>query len=283
MFTIAIPIYKYKPEIKHTLRSIKQLNSKLVSSIICFIQPSNDLSLIINTIKESKLNTKYEINHTNIGMVENWNKCIKACSSKYLIINHDDDYLLPYALSQYLSVLKKYPEVAVVASKEIHSGYSTYRKLIRKVYNYSPTQITYYNKNSIKEYIFNDFTLACSGVVFNMDILGKNYYFSNNYPYAADEELWPRILKKNPIIVLKKFLIVRNISSDRSNYEFETWYEKDFVNQYVDIRAKIIQYSGFDDEVISFLSNKLVGTLNMIQKETGIYIDVENYIKNLLK
>ncbi len=281
MFTIAIPIYKYKPEFEQVLKSIDKLDLKYIDEILCFIQPSDDTNKIINSIKKIKSNIRYEVNDTNIGMVENWNKCIKSCKSKYLIINHDDDVLMPNILTIYSKILRRYPEVAILACKTILSNNSFIKKAVKKFINILPNRINYYNINDIKNYVLNDFSIPCSGVVFNLGLLGTNYIFSNQFPYSPDEELWPRILKEYPVIILQKFLFVRNII-DGNNYEFETWFDDNFIKQYVDIRKTIIQYADYDNEVISNLKSKLINSFNAVEKHTNKIIDRNYYLNEYL-
>lgn len=282
MFTIAIPIYKYKVEFKEVLNSIKKIDSKLISEILCFIEPSVDQEKIIQTIIDSKLKIKYEVNEYNLGMVSNWNKCIKNSSSKYLIINHDDDYLLPNILKEYAKIFKKYPEVGLVSCKQIYSNNSYIKIIIKKTYNNILNRINYYNKNDIKRYVFTDFTLPCSGVALNIEILRDEFLFSDKYPYSSDEELWPRILKHYPIISINKFLFIRNISNEGDNYEYETWFKNDFIKQYIDIRKAIIGYCSNDEEVVNFFKNGLIPTFERIEKHTLNKIDRNFYINEYL-
>lgn len=282
MFTIAIPIYKYKEEFKKVLNSIKKIDQKLINEILCFIQPSGDEEKIIQIIRESELKIKYEVNEINIGMVANWNKCIKNSSSKYLIINHDDDYLLPNILKEYNKIFKNHPEVGLVSCKQIYSNNCIFKKIIKITHNHILKRINYYDKNDIKRYVFNDFTLPCSGVAFNIEVLGAEFLFSDKYPYSSDEELWPRILNSHPIIIIKKFLLVRNISKASTNYEFETWYKDDFIKQYVDIRKVIISYCNSDEEVIDYFKKGLIPIFERIEEHTHNKIDKDFYLNEYL-
>ena len=55
-------------------------------------------------------------------------------------------------------------------------------------------------------------------------------------------------------------------------------YKDDFVKQYIDIRKRIIQYSDYDKEVISFFRRGIIKTLNYIEESTGNRIDIDFYL-----
>jgi len=283
LFTICIPVYTYKKAFKRTLKSIEKLNQNLISNIVCYIQPSDSTNLVIDEINKSNLDIDYIINKKNVGMVNNWNKCIEKCDSNYLIINHDDDHLISGILEKYKRIFNNYSNLGLLASKPILNKEIIFKKIVKKIMN-NFGSINYYNKGDITDFVKNDFTLTCSSVSFNLKKLKKNYLFSNKYPYSSDEELWVRILKDHPIAVLKSWFVVRNINDE--NYEFETWKKKDFFEQYIQIRKDIYNYSGKDEEVFNYFYNNLFNVFDYINNKSDIEVNDQkwiNYYKKICK
>ena len=64
----------------------------------------------------------YIKNSTNIGMVENWNKCLELPDSEYVKILCADDHIYKKSISTCVSILDSNPDVAIVASKFEHFG-----------------------------------------------------------------------------------------------------------------------------------------------------------------
>ena len=50
--------------------------------------------------------TRYLAHRPNIGMVANFNQCVSAASGEWILILHDDDYLLPGALERILATVR---------------------------------------------------------------------------------------------------------------------------------------------------------------------------------
>ncbi|SIR46852.1 glycosyltransferase family A protein [Halanaerobium kushneri] len=280
MFTISIPIYKYKKVFPQTLKALEKLDQNLIQEINCYIEPTEDVELILSKIHNTSLNINIFLNDSVKGMVNNWNQCIQNCSSDYLIINHDDDILLPGILDKYRKIDNEYPEIALISSEQKIKGYPI-KNFIKSLF-YFKDSINYYDKGEISKFIQNDFTLPCSSVAFNLKLLKDNYLFSNSYSYSADEELWPRILKNFPIVKVKSPLIIRTLNDE--NHEFDTWNEPDFIKQYLLIRKDIFIYSNRNMDVFNYLYNKLTPTFKHIEDISGININYSkwlNYFKKI--
>ena len=63
---------------------------------------------------------KVERNHTNLGMVGNWNRCIKNLAGEFLVKLDADDHWHSSMLEKSIAVMNKYPKVGLVFSKYIN-------------------------------------------------------------------------------------------------------------------------------------------------------------------
>jgi hypothetical protein len=274
MFTIAIPVYKYKAEFPFVLKTIAKLNKSLISEINIYIEPTNDTLKIINEIKKSPLKIHYFINRERLGMVGNWNQCILNCKSQYLIINHDDDYLFPNILDIYYTTFIKHPELGLVGSCYPLKSNEFKVKLKRIIVDlllkrgfFHRKIIYFYQKGDINRFIKDFFQLPCSSSSFNIGLLKQNYLFSSKYQYSTDEEFWYRILNSFPIAVIKNCYVKINRSGN--NYEYETWKKDDFMIQFIEIRKIIYKYSGNNHNSYLLLRNNLIKCLTPVFEITG--------------
>ena len=276
MFTIAIPVFKLKKNFSHTLKSLEHLNLYLVKEIVFYIQPGEDTTKIIEQIDKSNIDAKYHVNSENIGMVRNWNQSIEKCTSKYLIIKHDDDILLPGVLKRFLKVFQDNPNTALIASKP---GYATNRlKTIVKFFLNRLCRYSLYNYNDYEDFLLNAFPLTPSGVCFNIEVLENKFMFSNEFQYSADQELWPRILNKHQIIILKNWFVVKTKNGE--NFQLTTWMNDDFYVQYIDLHIIIYKYSSLNNKVFEILYNKLSLDLRYIANNGYISSDFNLLLLN---
>lgn len=66
--------------------------------------------------KNYQSNILYYKNAKNIGMFGNWNRCIELARAPYVVFLHDDDLLLPNALSTLMNIQKRTGDKAIFAA-----------------------------------------------------------------------------------------------------------------------------------------------------------------------
>lgn len=70
----------------------------------------------------------YYRNQVNIGMFGNWNRCIELARAPFLVFCHDDDMLLPNALSRLMNLQKKSGNKAIFSAFNKINGKGEYIK-----------------------------------------------------------------------------------------------------------------------------------------------------------
>ena len=97
--TIAIPVYERYEYFEEALNSA--INQSVTCRIIVVDNASQTKSFETQITKTANSNIKYYRNHKNLGMVGNWNECIKLTTTEWLTILHDDDILFPDFIKEY--------------------------------------------------------------------------------------------------------------------------------------------------------------------------------------
>lgn len=123
LFTFGIPTYKRSKTLHETIESIleQQTNIEFNILIVDNNPERNDETenLIIN--KYSKIrNLTYIKNSENIGLAGNWNRLFQLCQTKYMIMVHDDDYLLPIFMERISYFIDKLPDASVINCRKIN-------------------------------------------------------------------------------------------------------------------------------------------------------------------
>lgn len=95
--TITIPTYHRVDGLRKALHSIFKQNDNGMRFRVIIVDNDNfelagsDTEKILRKYPEDKVS--YYQNQVNIGMVGNWNKCLKLAKSKWIAMLHDDDIL----------------------------------------------------------------------------------------------------------------------------------------------------------------------------------------------
>ena len=113
LISITIPAFK-ATFLKDAIASVRAQNYEKWELIILDDASPEDIKAIVDVFNDKRI--RYYRNETNTGalnVVDNWNKCFQLCLGEYVICMGDDDMLLPWALEEYIKLMKEYPELNV--------------------------------------------------------------------------------------------------------------------------------------------------------------------------
>ncbi|EIP3411093.1 glycosyltransferase family 2 protein [Campylobacter coli] len=109
-FTIAIPVYKRIEELKRALKSALSQNYNDEYEILIVENPNeNDNNGIYKMLKE-EFNGKVNFykNESNIGVFNNWNRCLYLAQGDWVCLLHSDDELMSDYLAEMNYFLNKH-------------------------------------------------------------------------------------------------------------------------------------------------------------------------------
>lgn len=113
-YSITIPAYKAE-FLRDAVKSIVEQDYKNWELIIVDdCSPEDLFSVVKEFLNDPRIH--YSRNAKNCGarnVVDNWNKCLSLCTGDYVLCMGDDDMLLPNCLTEYNSLINKYPELNV--------------------------------------------------------------------------------------------------------------------------------------------------------------------------
>ena len=107
--TIAIPTYNRASLLKEAIQSVLNQTYKDFELLICDNASTDNTNKVVSTFSDPRI--KYHKNKNNIGMMNNWNKCVELSQGKYLMILGDDDKLYPEFLGTSLKIHGDHPEI----------------------------------------------------------------------------------------------------------------------------------------------------------------------------
>jgi len=267
LVTVAIPVYNGSKYLEQAVISIVQQSIPVKNCIIIDDASTDNIDDVVKNIKEkyNSIRITYYRNEKNIGYPSNWNLCFKYCSTKFLVILHQDDFLLQDTIEKQLKFFNENPHIALVGGLEdfINERGNIIKTNIKK-------ENKIYQEGQIYEFVSQTGSyIPCSSVMFDMYKINKVGYFDEDV-IATDELFWPKVLQHYPIAILGETLIYRRIHPEQTEYGDFIRYEKEAIKIYKKFH-RIINYEQrpeFKKKIQDFL------TLKFSQSYIGIAINV---------
>ncbi len=222
MVTLAIPIYNGSLYLKECLQSVVNQTFSDLEILIVDDNSTDDSFEIINTFLDDK-RIKYYKNTKNLGLVENWNTCIKLSQGEFIQFVFQDDILelncveilhnnLIESKSSFVLCDRKYFFEDEVDA-ETKTFYLNLKKLSHLIDRSRKVEINeswcYFEKYFIK---FNYLGEPNVGM-FKKELIANYGGFDKNLKQIVDFEFWLRLSLQEPFFFIKKELIHFRISS----------------------------------------------------------------------
>lgn len=113
---ISVCLCSYNSE-KYILAQVQSILEQLKENdeIIIFDDCSTDLTYeIISSIRDARI--KLQKNSKNLGIIQNFNECIKSSSKDIIFLSDQDDIWLPQKVEKVINVFQANPEITLVLS-----------------------------------------------------------------------------------------------------------------------------------------------------------------------
>lgn len=200
--TIAIPSYNKEKYIERCIDSIL-VEKNNIEEIILIDNCSTDKTFEI--AKKYNPEVKCYKNYSNIGMANNWNKCIDLCKTDWLIIFHADDELLPGSIEKYIDIIKRYPGIGLIHADSYFTinGGGVSKNIIEK------KKKTFWKAGL--DALQCDYGV-CSAVMVKKDVYNDVGYFINE-SLSADVEMWARVAGKYDIAYINMPTVIYHVNS----------------------------------------------------------------------
>lgn len=210
LLTLAIPTRNYINGVQNIIDEIKK--KKLQKIQIIFFENSTDQK-ILDLLNKEKKNLDFEvIISNNLNFIDHWNKILKTCKTKYLLMLHHDEIIPIRTLENLIyNIENNEKDFYILKIKKI-----SHKKKWKIGF---PTFLIYFFINHLKELIlYINFIGPLSAFCFKHD---HKYYFKSEIKYYVDMHLYYQVFENS-----KNFSILKkSIFSDTSNQHSIT---KDF-------------------------------------------------------
>jgi len=217
--SVCIPTYNSAIYLGEAIKSV--LNQTFTDfELIISDNASNDNTIeIVQSFKDNRI--KYFRNQENIGMVENWNQCVKKCNGKYITIFHADDIMLPKNLELKIKVLEQNSSVGFVHSNIF--TINTSGLIIGNhwaIDNLPCTSLVESGLQVFRKLIIGRNFISAPSVISKRECYEHLGYFNSEFCYVVDWEMWLRIAFHYDIAYISTPLIKYRIHKNQGVNKF---------------------------------------------------------------
>lgn len=262
--TVAIPTYNRAHYLKEAIESVLNQTYTDYELLVVDNASTDNTEEVVKSFNDKRI--KYIKNETNIGMVNNWNKCIDLAQGEYLIIFHDDDIMKPELLEKEVEILERDNNTVLVAANIdlIDKVGKTLRKNNFNIYE----DIIFNQYEFIKKKYTNNINLPCPTIMYRLLYIKKNKIrFNEEVGLACDTYMCFEInLLPNKLYLLREPLLKYRIHDNQESY-------KNFLDMHLTLYEKIAEL---------LVDNNLIDILFSI-KNAFIDIILNNLMYNLNK
>jgi glycosyltransferase involved in cell wall biosynthesis len=212
IISVVIPIYNMELYIEEAIQSVLE-QTFIDYELILVDNASTDNTKIIISSYAKNPKVHIVINERNLGMAQNWNKCLYHAKGKYIKFLNADDLLEVTALENFVSILENNPEISLVTSHYELFGIDNqtqYAKIVGRVSG----------QKAIMDTIQTNNWIGCpTQVLFRRDDLFLGF-FNISSTWWSDMDLWYRLLTIGDLFVIDKVLSKNRSHANQISNQF---------------------------------------------------------------
>ncbi len=171
---------------------------------------------IVRGFEDSRI--RYVRNPQNLGLVENWNRCLNLAQGDYAIVFHDDDVMLPGLLRREVEVLDADPAVVLVhaAAQAIDENGAVFCVTPPHTWPEHASGIEFVTRYWTQGYV------VMPSAMFRRSLALKLGAFNPELKYSADADMWQRLAFEGQVAFLDEMLISNRIHRSQTTQKILT-------------------------------------------------------------
>jgi glycosyltransferase involved in cell wall biosynthesis len=197
ILSIGIPAYNRPEWLKRSLESVIVGNHAELDEIEIIVSDDSS-NLECHRVAEELLkkwngNWKYIVNTPRLGMASNWNQTIHLASGKYMLILHDDDYLLPNAIPKIIKsiqLLNQARAVLLFGVQIVDQNEKPFKEQVFSRQEYLSPPL------ALKNLLSNSSFVRFPAIVISRQLFEEVGYFDASIGGVADVDMWTRLFSK---------------------------------------------------------------------------------------
>ncbi len=229
LVSICIPTYNSSIFLQHTLNSVLSQSYKNLEVILCDDASTDNTIEIIESYQDYRI--KLFRNPKNLGVAENWNRCISLANGDFIKMMGADDILYPDCIKEQTAIFQKdiHQKISlVISSRDIISPEN--KIIMNRKFPFFTGKIS--SKRAIRMNFWFGTNVVGEPVsgLFRSDFVKNGGKYSSDNLYLIDLDFWCKILQSGSLYVIHKplsaFRISRNSLSSSLRFEQAGLYRK---------------------------------------------------------
>ena len=203
LLSVCIPAYNRPVWLERSLKSIVSNiaeNREYIEVIISDDSDSDECRGIGSKVLESRnIAYKYIHNQPKLGMAANWNHSIQLASGRYVLVLHDDDFLLNNGINKIIKAIRNNQEehpLMLFGVHVVNEQEKVIKKQLLKRKLYLPPE------KALLKVLSNSSFIRFPGIVIRRDVFEQVGYFDTEIGEIADLDMWIRLLSKHGLFCL---------------------------------------------------------------------------------
>lgn len=271
---ICIPTYNREKTIVKAINSVINQRDQDIDIIVFDNKSTDDTVNIVSKLFGDKI--QLYVNDNNLGYVGNINKCL-SLSEKYdwIAILHSDDFHSNDSFEWFKPYLIKYQDAGIIYSKlHVIDENDTTTELIQE-----EKEELFFSKGYEALLSFHERQVPCSGTIYNSKAIKDVGFYSEEFPYSADEEYGSRIASKYNIVQIPK--IVGYYRKHSENLTVSIFLDNSFFDNFFKMREKMLNYPEIDIKIAKMITEKhkynLSHAISVRLAQEGYWKEAVNY------
>jgi glycosyltransferase involved in cell wall biosynthesis len=213
--SICIPAYNRPLGLNSALKAIvlqRGFNIEELEIIISDDSTESDCKQVCEEVlREWAGQWQYVHNVPRLGMAQNWNHAIQLASGRYILVLHDDDYLLPNGISSIFQGIETVKTDKAVLLFGVHVVNTQQQVMKRQVF-----KTTHYltPREALGAVLSNSSFVRFPGIVIARSIFLEAGYFNDKVGGIADLDMWVRLFKEYGVWCFSPIIAAYTVHAD---------------------------------------------------------------------
>lgn len=241
LVSICIPAYNSEKYILKTVEHALNQTWKNLEVLVVDDASTDKTVEILKTIKDPRF--RYYVNEKNIGMTDNWNRCVCRCKGEYIKLLPADDILYPDCVARSVPYLMRHPDITLVITgtdlinddDQIRGRYAHWP--VRGVFNGT--------KMAKASILLNNFFGNPVCAMFRKKDFEATGGFDEDIPYILDFDLWLGLASMGRVAVETKSMNAFRVRSDSNTGKLVGKGGADYTREHMRLMYKHLRWGHF--------------------------------------
>jgi glycosyltransferase involved in cell wall biosynthesis len=252
--SICIPAYNRPLGLKIALEAIvlqRGFNIEELEIIISDDSTESDCKQVCEEVlREWAGQWQYVHNVPRLGMAQNWNHAIQLASGRYILVLHDDDYLLPNGISsvfQGIETVNTDQAVLLFGVNVVNQQQQVMKRQVFKTTHYLTP------REALGSVLSNSSFVRFPGIVIAKSIFKEAGYFNKEVGGIADLDMWTRLFRAYGVWCFSPTIAAYTVHADALTMKM---FNEQVVLQLLNLFTKVQDYNLFSEsELDKFKAN----------------------------